>query len=303
MESSITFDFMATTIPNSFLKFKQNLEITGLQVEAVSTRQKNVRSVVEAGLVVLDSFLTGSYSRSTMISPLNEADVDIFVVLDAKYFHNYNNGQNGGQGGLLDLLKKTLKKTYTSTPDISRNGHAVTIRFTDFIVDVVPAFNRQGGGYLIPDSISRKWISTDPKKHVELVTASNKTHNGDFVPLVKMIKAWNRNNNRHFGSFHLEVLALEIFNNVTISNYSSGVRYFFDKARTLVRQANLDPAGYGGDVGSYINTEEKIVEAVNKFQVAYEKAIRAENVAVMGGEKEAIEIWIKVFGNYFPVYG
>lgn len=294
---------MATTIPNSFLRFKQNLEISGLQAETVSTRQKNVRGVVESGLTVLDSFLTGSYSRSTMIAPLTEADVDIFVVLDSKYFHNYNDGQNGGQAGLLDLLKRTLKKTFTLTPDISRNGHAVTIRFTDFVVDVVPAFNRQGGGYLIPDSIGRKWISTDPKKHVEIVTASNKAHNGDFVPLVKMIKAWNRNNNRHFSSFHLEVMALEILNNVTISDYPTGVRYFFDKARTLVRQKNLDPAGYGGDIGSYINTTEKIEEAVNKFQLAYERAISAENAALLGNTQQAVEKWIKIFGNYFPTYG
>jgi hypothetical protein len=38
------------------------------------------------GLEVLDSFLTGSYRRSTMIAPLKEADVDVFVVLDAKCY-------------------------------------------------------------------------------------------------------------------------------------------------------------------------------------------------------------------------
>lgn len=68
---------------------------------------------------VKESFLTGSYSRSTMIAPLNDADVDIFAVLDVSYYHHYN-GQNGGQAGLLDLVKRTLRKTYTKTPDISR---------------------------------------------------------------------------------------------------------------------------------------------------------------------------------------
>ena len=51
---------MATTISQSFLKLKENLEITGLQSQTVSTRQTNVREVVEAELDVLDSFLTGS---------------------------------------------------------------------------------------------------------------------------------------------------------------------------------------------------------------------------------------------------
>jgi hypothetical protein len=294
---------MATTILNSFQIFKQNLEITGLQAETVSTRQKNVRQVVESTLTVGGSFLAGSYSRNTLIGPLKEADVDIFIILDPKYFHNYNNGQNGGQAGLLDLLKRTLKKTYTLTPDISRNGQAVTIRFSDFIVDVVPGFNRKDGGYLIPNAITQNWISTDPKKHVEIISEANKTHNGNLVPLIKMIKSWNRNNNKYFRSFHLEVLAFQILNNVRISDFPTGLRYFFDKGRELIGKANLDPAGYGGDVGSYINTQEKIQEAVGKFQTAYEKALKAEEYAKRGNTKDAVDTWIKILGDYFPAYG
>jgi hypothetical protein len=295
---------MATTIPQSFLKLKQNLEISDLQEATVSTRQKSVRGVIEAGINLVDpySFLTGSYSRKTLIAPLKEADVDIFFVLDPKYYHHYN-GQNGNQAGLLDWVKRTLLKTYTKTPDISRNGQAVTIRFDDFVVDVVPGFNRQGGGFLIPNSVNQSWISTDPKKHVEIMSAANKAHNGDLIPLIKMIKAWNKNNNKYFSSFHLEVIALEALNNVTISDFSSGVRYFFDKGRTLVAQKNLDPAGYGGDVGSYINTQEKIQEAVAKFQLAYDRAVKAEDYATRGYTKEAVNMWIKIFGSYFPVYG
>ena len=51
---------MATTIPQAFQKLKSNLEITDLQQETVSARQKSVRDVVEAGLTVKDSFLIGT---------------------------------------------------------------------------------------------------------------------------------------------------------------------------------------------------------------------------------------------------
>jgi len=238
-----------------------------------------------------------------MIAPLSEADIDILVVLNSKYFHHYKEGQNGGQAGLLDLVKRTLRKTYTRTPDIARNGQAVTIRFDDFLIDVVPGFNRQGGGYLIPNSITQSWISTDPKKHVEISTAANNNHNGDLIPLIKMIKAWNKNIDRYFGSFHLEVLAWSILNGVTISNFPSGVRYFLEKGRELVSKQNADPAGYGGDVGSYINSAEKIQEAVGKFQLGYERAVKAEDYERRGYTGEAIEMWRKIFGDYFPAYG
>jgi hypothetical protein len=294
---------MATTIQQSFKKFRENLEITDLQAETVSIRQQNVRDAVASGLTVEDDFLTGSYSRNTMIAPLNEADVDIFIVLNSEYFHNYNNGENGGQGGLLDRVKRALLKTYTKTPDISRNGQAVTIRFSDFVVDVVPGFYRKGGGFLMPNSIANEWISTDPKKHVEIMSSANKAHNGDLVPLIKMIKCWNRSHSKFFRSFHLEVLALEILNNVTITDFPSGVRYYFDKARERVKLKNLDPAGYDGDIGKYINTQEKIDEAVGKFQLAYERALKAEDYAARGYTQSAIDMWIKIFGDYFPAYG
>lgn len=294
---------MATTIQQAFIKLKENLEPTGLQKSTISTRQTNVRSVIETDLNVLDSFLTGSYSRSTMIAPLKEVDVDIFIVLDNKYFYNYNKGQNGGQAGLLDLVKRTLRKTYTKTPDISRNGQAVTIRFNDFMVDVVPGFNRQGGGFLIPNSITQSWLETDPKKHVEIMSNANTIHNGNLVPLVKMIKGWNKNISSYFSSFHLEVLALQILDRVTISDFPSGTKYFFNKGKDLISKKNLDPVGYGGDVGSYINTQEKIQEAVAKFQLAYDRAIKAESYEMRGNTRDAIETWIKIFGDYFPAYG
>ena len=293
---------MATTIPASFQKFKENLQITGLQEGTVSTRQTNVRAVVEAGIDVTSSFLGGSYMRSTMIAPLKEADVDIFMVLDNRYYHHYNS-QNGGQAGLLDFLKRTLRKSYPDTPDVSRNGQAVSIRFTDFVVDVVPAFRREGGGFLIPNSITQTWLASDPKKHIELISASNSAHNGDLVPLLKMIKAWNKNTGKYFRSFHLEMLALTIFTNVTITDYPSGMRYFFDKGRALIRQKNQDPAGFGDDLGRYINTTEKVEEATGKFQLAYERAVKAEEFASRANVFNAVDMWIKINGGYFPAYG
>lgn len=288
---------MATTITSAFQKFKENLEITGLQTTTVSVRQQNVREAVENEMNVLDSFLTGSYSRHTMIAPLKEADIDIFIVLHHSYYNEFS------PSGILDKVKRVLRNTYPETPDISRNGQAVTIQFTDFMVDVVPGFNREGGGYLIPNSITHKWISTDPKKHVEIMSTANSTHNGDLVPLIKMIKCWNRNINHYFRSFHLEVLALQILDGVTISNFPSGVRYYFDKGKDLITKKNPDPAGYGGDVGSYINTQEKIKEAASKFQLAYDRAIEAEDLNKRGYVESAIATWKKIFGDYFPAYG
>ena len=245
---------------------------------------------------------TGSYSRHTLIAPLSEADIDVFVVLDNQYFHRFD-GASRGQASLLDLLRGALQQTYPQTPDISRNGQAVTVRFSDFVVDVVPGFNRQGGGFLIPDSVGGRWIETDPRSHVELVSSANAAHGGDLVPLIKMVKAWNRTDGRHFRSFHLEVLTLKLLSGVTISDYPSGVRYFMDKARDEIKHRNPDPAGYSGDVGSYIKTGAEIEAASARFQRAYEKAVSAESHAAAGSTADAIGSWRTLLGDHFPAYG
>jgi hypothetical protein len=98
-------------------------------------------------------------------------------------------------------------------------------------------------------------------------------------------------------------MLLKALTGVSISDPPSGARFFFDKARTLVTQQNLDPAGYGGDIGAYINTQEKIAEAVAKLQLAYDRSLKAEAAAQRGNVRESMEYWSKVFGEYFPAYG
>jgi len=176
---------MAATISAAFKILQINLEITDPQASTVSTRQTNVREAVENEMDVVDSFLAGSYMRNTLIAPLKTADIDI-LVLDPKYW-SYD-----GHASLLDRVKRVLRKTYTKTPEISRNGQAVTITFTDFKIDVVPCFCREGGGFLIPDSILKRWIDTDPKAHIKIWADANKTHSGDLVPVMKMLKGWNK---------------------------------------------------------------------------------------------------------------
>src|ERR1700722_2135111 len=133
---------MPTTVASSFQQLRSNLEITMPQQATLSTRQQNVRDAVARRLTVSSSFVTGSYKRHTMIGPLGEADIDVIILLDPSYY------TINGYASLLDRVRSVLLETYSQSPRISRNGQAVSITFTDFVVDVVPAFHRTGGGYL-----------------------------------------------------------------------------------------------------------------------------------------------------------
>jgi hypothetical protein len=287
---------MATTIDQGFRQLRSNLQITSLQASTVAERQRNVRTVVAAELTVLDHFLTGSYMRDTMIAPLSEADVDIFVVLHPQYFEQY-----GGQANLLDRVKRALQRNYRAS-DISRSGRAVTICFSDFQVDVVPAFNRNFSGYLIPDSPGQRWIETDPKRHVSLWEELNRNQQGAFVPFVKMLKAWNKSHSQLLGSFHLETMAWEIFRYRQIEDYTLATVAFFQQAQGLIHSPRPDPAGYAGGVGLLSQSDR--LGIASRMQSAAERAEAAVHLGRQGRIAEAFSRWRVLFGErYFPSYG
>jgi hypothetical protein len=285
-----------TTVAAGLAKFQQNLEITDLQASTVSIRQQNVRDAVEKEMDVLDSFLAGSYMRNTLIAPLKSADVDVFVILDPKYW------SDGGQANLLDQVKRVVKKTYPNTPEISRNGQAVTITFTDFKVDLVPTFYREGGGYLIPDSHRSAWIATDPKAHIKLWADANKAHNSDLIPLIKMLKGWNKNQDV-MSSFALETVTMKVLDGIRIDDYPSGVRYVFDTARAKVKAKIPDPAGYSDDVAADITVGPKMDAVVSALETAHTRALAAEDFVRRGKIEDAFGRWRLIFGDYFPAYG
>ncbi len=155
---------------------------------------------------------------------------------------------------------------------------------------------------MIPDVSQKRWISTDPKRHVEIWAAKNKQHTGDLVPMIKMLKAWNKSR-KVFRSFHLEVLALSVFEGVTITDFPSGARYFFDKARHKIRVKLADPAGYSDDVASHVNKETQFQTIISRLDRAHTIAVQAEQYAALGYEKAACEKWHEIFKGYFPSYG
>lgn len=289
------------TLDQAFEQLRKNLELTGLQEQKVAERQQHVREAVSAQLTIVEDFLSGSYRRHTLISPLKTADVDIVVVLDRKY-------KERGPRAVLELVRKALLVEYTKTPAISRNGQAVTITFSDFVVDVVPAFALPwwswNTGWEICDSGSDSWITTNPKRHIELSADANRAHGGHLVPRIKQLKAWNRTVSEPLRSFHLEALAWSIFGaswlwkNSQKSDWASA-RYFFDKARTKLRSQLHDPAGTGSNVAAYLHGTE-LDSAVSKVTRAFEQCVRADRCAKDEDFVGMHEAYGQVFGSYYP---
>jgi len=280
-------------VDDAFGKLKSNLEITATEQKLASMRHINIRDYVREHWQLTDDFLTGSYRRDTKTKKLK--DVDVFVVISA----------DGPQGGyrtqapieVLTALETLLRDRWNFA---YRDGMAIVIPYGSddevMSIEVVPAFQRDGGGYFIPDPAAGTWIATNPKRHHELSTAKNADCGEKYVPLVKMIKGINRELGEPVApSFLLEVMAMELVK-TPFGRYQDEIVLFLATAADRIDEVWLDPAGLGGDVNTVMNPRQKrlAAEALRHAQAIAERAVDLEDD---GHERAAYDEWKKLFGD------
>ena len=280
-------------IDDAFANLKHNLQITQTEQDTAVRRHNSIRDYLKARWDLEDHFLTGSYRRDTKTKKLK--DIDIFAVID-------KDGPQGGYraqppGEVLRALESLLRDRW---PAAHRDGMAIVIPYgTDddvMSIDVVPAFDRKGGGYLIPNPSAGNWIATNPKRHHELSIAKNAECDGKFVPFVKMVKGINRELGEPVSpSFLLEVMAQSLVK-APFGRYQDELALFLATAAERIDQQWPDPAGLGGDVNTVMSQAQKQAAAA-ALRSAQETAERAIDLEDDGQERAAYDEWKKLFGN------
>jgi hypothetical protein len=288
----------------AFEKFRQRLELSETEQKDAEKRHTEVRSCIRAGFDVTTDFLSGSYRRHTKTKPLKDVDV-LFVLGDKEKWR-----RDKPPIEMLKAFEAQLKKTYTGKDQVEIGRRSVGIEFEKswypedhegkvLSVDAVPAFEC-GNDYEIPDKITGTWIKTNPTKHREQATAKNKALDGRWVPLVKMLRAWNRANGKPIKpSFLVEVMA-EGLVDAPFSSYPQEVQNFFAAAEANISRAWPDPAGLGPPVSDQM-TPDAVAEARKALQEAQRKVVLASRAEATGRQGDALSIWREVLGDYFPL--
>lgn len=285
-----------TYVDDAFAKCRTTLEITATESSFASRKHTEIRDVVAGSWELEDDFLTGSYRRNTKTKRLK--DVDIFVVLKAGGEQAYRRNEHPSE--VLRQLKKVLSARYDS---VVADGLACTVSFgaEDEVAsfDVVPAFNRKGGGWEIPDAERAAWISTNPKRHHEQSIEKNDKCAGKFVPFVKMVKGMNREAGEPISpSFLLEVMAHGIVDS-PFGKYQDEIVWFLASAAEQATDDWPDPAGIGPDVNGTRSASERraAAQVFAGWQRTAEEAVRLED---SGQERAAVEEWRNLFGSRMP---
>lgn len=282
------------TVTRAFQEFKSKLEITKAEQEKAQTRHNNVREKLREKMVLDRDFLSGSYGRNTKIRPLN--DVDLMIVLNVdEYADDYYH--NGDPTKILKLIKTIVDDLYPRTPS-KIQARSVNLDFHDFGFDIVPSFDRSGGGLLIPDSNIGGWMGTSPEAHQRLLTEANKKAGQMLVPLVKMVKSFNLNKKKPLRSFHIEAMSLDIFWEPPAS-YQEGLIALFSSLATKVLSNCPDPAGMGPGVDDYLDGADRL--RISKLLGdSIEKARQALELESQNDHNGAIGVWYSLLGAPFP---
>ncbi|OGF56619.1 MAG: hypothetical protein A2Z21_01225 [Candidatus Fraserbacteria bacterium RBG_16_55_9] len=246
------------------------------------------------------SIYVGSYGRNTAIQGFS--DLDMVFQLPYSLYEQYNAYVGNGQSALLQSVKSSIEKTY-STTSIRADGQVILVPFTDGITfEVVPAFINKGDSFTFPDAnAGGAWRVTNPKPEIEAIRTRNLACNNNLVPLCRIMRSWKRKWDVPVGGLLIDTLAYQFIENYDYKDksylyYDFMSRDFFkwmsdqDENQEFWRAPGSSQHVYGKGLFQY--------KAKRCYNISLEAI--AHETSKPKQEWSAKQKWRDVFGSEFP---
>jgi hypothetical protein len=281
--------------------YADDLEITDQQGEDVADRRDRLREVLDSVFDIDEEHIFGSLTRETLVGPLTpESDTDAMFVLDTDVHGDWLDRANGDRD-CLRAIKRAIENdpNYAKT-DVSIDRNAVAVEFSDFTVDIVPAFSR-GSDYVIPDTYEggQSWVRTNPRQYKQQFEATNEAHDGNLAKLARMAKAYNEDCDTSVSSYHTELMAYDYVRSRpnTDAPLDTLLNGFFKDLPSRLSSGVHDPAT-DQRVDAGLSTDDRL-DAIEAAQTARERIKQAEQLTHEGNLDEAREAYRDVFDDHF----
>lgn len=287
---------MALTVASGFEQFYDAINLSGDHHSIANTRREHVVKTLANKLHIVESFNSGSIHRYTALK--DHADLDVIACL-----HYSKHIKDKSPQDVLQLVRDALGEYRNN---VRKNGQAVTLHYKTWPnVDIVPAsqvtdLNGNILEYKIPDMNTGKWISTNPKKHNDNIRSQSSLVGTKFRRLITMMKWWNKKHSSYLQSYHIEVMALKIFDS-EVDDYSWGMHQFFDKAVELTSSYLWHEGSF---VDDYLDYNSR-AEIIKRLSTAKELSRTAWYLTYddKNDHAGAIKKWQQIFVDNFPNYG
>lgn len=239
---------------------------------------------------MLDLKFGGSVSKHTYVDGLS--DVDTLMTIDKTELSNLSPKE------VLEYIKTRLEGNLKSLDDIKIGNLAVTMEFSDNIkIQILPAI-KHGEGFKIPKVTGKDWSNViRPKSFAEKLTKINKDLKGNVVPVIKIVKGIIAQlpEKQQLKSYHVESIAIQAFKSYPGSNSKTPkalLKYFFEKAKDIVKSPIKDSTGQSIHVDNYLGSENSkersnISYTLNRI---YKKMDNADKIS-------SVSEWSKILGE------
>ena len=277
-----------------------SIEPSPASITIAKTSHETLRSQMEkdeeASEADPDSYLAGSYARSTAIKDIE--DVDIILMLDLDQ-------TTTAPDVVVAWVQSLLQKYYAK---VRAQGRSVGVTTSSgFNLDVVPsvAMSHRQGPLWIPDRDAGEWVASHPKGQISFSISRNEITDGYYKPLVKIMKHWRDRLtpvNSRAKSYILENLVAE---NILYKppSYGHGVQQILqgiDVSYAPYVIAKIVPfiadAGYPS-----VNVAKrwKFDEFSSFMQCVKDSRAVAEAALAEDDRDRSIALWRRLFGNVF----
>lgn len=249
------------------------------------------------------TYINGSVAHGDALDPLTDIDLGV-VVAEAKHTHGpHKKGCADLQERAANAIRKALKDEF---PDLRvewrDRKRSILVRFRkpvsfgqeDFTADVIVAIdNTKGAGLYIPRYSG--WSRSHPEKHTEMVETANEVTKSIYARIVRLLKHWNRRNQKPLCSWNIKALALYCL--TTPMPLADGMLAWFDYAiAELDKGLTEDPAKVA-ETPIAINDKMTRTEVVNRLERARDRLARAIDLEDDGYPLQAHEELAKFFND------
>ncbi|WP_347019122.1 SMODS domain-containing nucleotidyltransferase [Acinetobacter calcoaceticus] len=291
------------SISDKFTLFCNNLRMSETTVFNIKYRVEQITKRInldfwgiESG--IRHSLYVGSYGRGTDI---HTSDIDLIIELPFEMYSRYSNYIGNGQSALIQAVKDSIKKTYSSTY-VRGDGQVVKLNFTDGICfEIVPAFlNSDGINYTYPDTNDGgSWKVTKPREEKNALNQLNIDSNKNLKRLCRMARAWKDQWNVPISGILLDTLAYRFMEQWSYSNnsylyYDWMTRDFFKYLK------DQNPEQY---YWLAPGSKQYVWRSGNfeyKASKCYDLALKALEYEDKKMPYTANQTWREIYGNKFP---
>lgn len=290
------------SVSENFSSFCSNLDMSDATIEKIQNRYKRITKRInleywDTTSETSHSWYVGSYGRDTEIWT---SDIDIIVRLPYSVYEKYNSYASNGQSALLQDVKKSLQKTY-STSHIKGDGQVIGINFDDKInFEIVPSFINKDKSFTYPDTNGGgTWRVTDPLREIEAMNERNKLTNKNLKRLCRMARAWKAQNDVDMSGILIDTLAYKFiidwkYKDKSYLYYDFMSRDFFEYLKNIDKEKKYWLAP-GSNRYVYKNGPFQA-----KAKKAYDLAIEAISLESNGYPYSAKQKWREIYGTKFP---